>query len=153
MKEETRTALGRWLWIATIVLVVLIAVQGLSGNWVTLFLALPGATDLAAAFIEAMAGLSVFHAWMGFTIGIFSILVLVLAFLAKSSVYVRVFAVIGVVLAASAILGGYLFFSSGYQDRWALGQMADSFVGAFAAFLLQLFFMNRTPRFPWTAHN
>jgi hypothetical protein len=28
--------------------------------------------------------------------------------------------------------------------------MMDSFVGAYAAYFLQLFFINRTPRFPWT---
>jgi hypothetical protein len=115
---------------------------------VTYFLILPGGSPaFSQAFILGLVKLALYHRIMGFAITALSILVLVFAFLKKSSIYVRVFAVLGFILTAVAALGGYLFFISQFQDRLALGQMADAFIGVEAAYFLQLFFMNRTPGF------
>jgi len=135
------------LWVSTIVILVLITVQAFSGNWITYFLILPGGpANLSQGFIDGLAKLAVYHKIMGFATGLVSILVLIFAFIRRSSIYVRIFAVLGFIITISAGIGGYLFVKSGLQDRWALGQMADSFVGAYAAYFLQLFFMNKTPR-------
>ena len=150
MGEKLQKVSLRSLWISTLAVLVLMSVQAWSGNWITFFLILQGGpADLSAQFLKAMAGLSVYHAIMGFVIGIGSIIVLISAFISKSSIYVRIFAILGLILTASAAMGGILFVQSGYEDRWPLGQMADSFVGAYAAYLLQLFFMNRTPNLLW----
>jgi hypothetical protein len=133
------------LWVFTIAILALIAVQGLSGNWITYYMVLPGGPTLAPGLPVFLAELSVYHVRTGFAIGAISILVLVLAFLKKSNIYLRVFSVVGLLLTASAAMGGYLFVMSGFQDRWPLGQMTDSFVGAFAAYFIQLFFMNGIP--------
>ncbi len=152
MSEKLQNFTSKGLWISTLVIIALMIVQSFSGNWVTIFLIWPGGPgdQLGQAFTQAMAGLSAYHAKMGFAIGVISILILVLAFVHKSSVYVRIFAVLGFIITASAAMGGILYVNSGYQDRWSLGQMMDSFVGAYGAYFLQLFFMNRTPRFPWS---
>jgi hypothetical protein len=148
MSEKSQHNLSIALWVSTIVILVLVSLQGFSGNWVTYFLILPGGSSFfSQAFILGLVKLGIYHRIMGFVITLISIVVLVFAFLKKSSIYVRVFAVLGFVLTAVAALGGYLFFVSKFQDRLALGQMADAFVGADAAYFLQLFFMNRTPSF------
>ncbi|MGA2159266.1 MAG: hypothetical protein WB588_02865 [Dehalococcoidia bacterium] len=150
MGEKLQKGSLRALWISTLAVLVLMSIQAWSGNWITFFLILPGGpSDLSTQVLKAMAGLSVYHAIMGFLLGVGSIIVLIFAFIYKSSIYVRIFAILGLILTASAAMGGILFQQSGYQDRWPLGQMADSFVGSYAAYLLQLFFMNRTPNLPW----
>jgi len=150
MGEKLQKVSSKGLWISTLAVLVLMSVQAWSGNWITFFLILPGGPgDLSAQFTQAMAGFAVYHAIMGFIIGLGSIVVLIFAFISKSSIYVRIFVILGLILTASAAIGGILFQQSGYQDRWPLGQMADSFVGAYAAYFLQLFFMNKTPNLPW----
>jgi predicted MFS family arabinose efflux permease len=148
MSEKSQHGLSIALWVSTIVILVLVNLQGFSGNWVTFFLILPGGTSaFGTGFIPVLVKLGYYHRYTGFAITLISILVLILAFLKKSTVYVRVFAVLGFVLTVVAAYGGYLFFTSRYEDRLALGQMADAFVGVDAAYFLQLFFMNRTPSF------
>ncbi len=150
MGEKLQKFSSRGLWISTLAILVVMSVQAWSGNWITFFLILPGGSaGLSPQFLQAMSNLSIYHAVMGFVTGALAIIVLVFAFIHKSSIYVRIFAILGLVITASAAMGGILFQQSGYQDRWPLGQMADSFVGAYAAYFLQLFFMNRTPNFPW----
>jgi hypothetical protein len=152
MSEKSEHNLSIALWVSTIVMLVLVTLQGFSGNWLSFFLILPGGTStFGADFIPILVKLGYYHRYTGFAITLISILVIVFAFLKKSSVYVRVFAVLGFVLTVVAAYGGYLFFTSQYQDRLALGQMADAFVGAYAAYFLQLFFMNRTPAFRFSS--
>ena len=154
MSEKSQRNLSIALWVSTIVLLLLLSLQALSGNWVTFFLILPGGpTNISQSFIGALIKLAIYHKLMGFVIGGISILVLIFAFIRRSSIYVRVFAVLGFIITVSAGIGGFLFVKSGFQDRWALGQMADSFVGEYAAYFLQLFFMNKTPNSPWTSQD
>ncbi len=152
MSEKLEQTFSVALWVSTLAILAVLSIQALSGNWITYFLILPGGpANLGQSFIEAMAKLATYHKILGFVTGGISILVLIFAFLHRSSIYVRIFTVLGFIITVSAGIGGYLFVKSGFQDRWALGQMADSFVGAYAAYFLQLFFMNKIPRFPWTS--
>jgi hypothetical protein len=154
MSEKSQHSLSIALWVSTIVILVLVSLQGFSGNWVTFFLILPGGSSaFSQGFIPVLVKLGLYHRIMGFVITLLSIVVLVFAFLKKSSIYVRVFAVLGFVLTVVAAYGGYLFFTSRYQDRLSLGQMADAFVGVDAAYFLQLFFMNRTASFSFRSKN
>ena len=137
------------LWISTIVVLLLAALQGLSGHWIAFFLLWPGGPSLGHAFLQAMVALSAYHRGAGFAIGAISILILFFAFFSKSTIYVRVFAIVGLVMTVVTAAGGFLYVTSGLKDRWSLGQMADGFVGVFGAYFIQLFFMNKTPRFPW----
>ena len=135
----------RSLWISTIIVLVLFTIQGWSGNWVTFFLAWPSGPgdQLSNTFLQFMSGLSVYHVKMGFAIGAISVLISIFAFLSKSSIYVRTLAVIGLAITTSAAMGGFLYVSSGFQDRWSLGQMADAFVGVLGAYFIQLYFMGK----------
>ena len=146
MNERLQKFTSRALWVCTLAILAIMTVQGFSGNWITIFLVLPGGpTNLGEQFLMAMAGLARYHSVMGFAIGVLSIVIVVLAFLSRASIYVRILAVLGLLITFSAALGGYLFVTSGNSDRWPLGQMMDSFIGAFIAYFLQLFFMNGTP--------
>ena len=137
------------LWVSTGLLLVVMAVQGISGNWAVFYLVWPG-SNVGGTFLDFVAQLANYHVSAGYVIGGFSILVIIFAFLSRASIYVRAFAIVGFALTASAAYGGYSFVNSAFQDRLSLGQMADSFVGAFAAFFLQLFFMGRKTKFPWS---
>jgi hypothetical protein len=152
MSEKLQRNLSTALWISTLAILVVMSIQALSGNWITFFLILPGGpANLSQSFIGTLVKVAIYHKLMGFVIGGISILILIFAFVRRSSIYVRIFAVLGFIITVLAGIGGFLFVKSGFQDRWPLGQMADSFVGAYAAYFLQFFFMNKTPRFPWTS--
>jgi hypothetical protein len=139
----------RALWVSTILMVLVSAVQGISGNWITFFLIWSGGPAWGDAFTRAMGSLAAYHMFMGFALGALSILIILLAFYSKSSRWVKIISIIGLVMVALAASGGMLYVNSGLQDRVALGQMADALVGTVGIYLIQLFFMNRTPVFPW----
>ena len=147
MGEKLHKVSSRGLWISIGVILALLAVQAFSGNWITFLFHLPGAPDVGPAFTKAMVSLSLYHIIAGFASIIISILILVFAFMSKSNIYVRIFSVLGFIITASAIVGGVEYVHSMYADRWPLGQMADSFVGAFAAYFIQLLFMLKVPEF------
>ncbi len=142
---------GRWgLWISTIAVVLIAAIQGLSGHWLVFYLFWPGGPTLGSRLSQFVVWLGSYHRAAGFAVGALSLLVLFFSFVAKSSIYVRALAILGLALTVVTAAGGYLYVTSGYQDRWSLGQMADAFVGVLGIYLIQLIFMNKTPRFPWS---
>ncbi len=148
MSENSQRKLSVTLWALTGVILALLTLQGISGNWITYFIILPGGpAGLSQILIVFLVKLVLYHRIMGFVIGLLSILVLIFAFLRLWSKYVRLFAVLGFIITATAAMGGYLFVKSGFTDRWPLGQMSDAFIGCYAAYFLQLFFMNKTPGF------
>jgi len=149
MTSTPNKFLQRALWITTILIILISALQGLSGNWITFFLFWPGGPAFGDVFTQAMVSLAAYHTIMGFAVGALSILIIFLAFYSKSSIYVKTISIIGLVMTALAATGGMLYVNSGLQDRMALGQMADAFVGMIGIYLIQIFFMNRTPVFPW----
>jgi hypothetical protein len=133
------------LWISTIVILLVAALQGLSGHWVAFFLLWPGGPPFGQTFIQVLVGLSNYHIKAGFAVGIISVLVVFFSFFSKSNVIVRIFSIVAFVIIILAVLGGVLYVYSGFKDRFSLGQMADAFVGVFAAYFIQLLFMFRTP--------
>jgi len=141
------------LWITTILIVLISAIQALSGHWVTFFLIWTGGPDYGNTFTQAMLALGNYHKIGGWVTGGLSVVILYFAFVSKSSVYTRIFAVVGFIMTVLAAWGGYLYVTSSFQDRMSLGQMADAAVGVTGVYLIQLFFMNKTPRFPWMKHS
>jgi hypothetical protein len=141
MNDKLQKTYSRVLWGLTIAILAIIALQGISGNWVTIFLVFPGGTELSIAFKQAMGRLAQYHIVMGFAVGALSILIVVFAFLHNSHILVRLAAIAGLLLLGSAVMGWVLFVNSMLQDNWPLGQMMDSFIGVFAAYLLQVVFM------------
>ena len=144
MSENSQHKLSVTLWALTGVILGLLTLQGISGNWITYFLILPGGpANLSQLLIGFLVKLALYHRIFGLVIGLLSILILVFAFLRRWSNYVRLFAVLGFMIAVLAATGGFLFVKSGLTDRWPLGQMSDAFVGCYAAYFLQFFFMCR----------
>jgi hypothetical protein len=144
-QKATRVA----LWISAILILLLIAAQGWSGQWVVFYVLWPGA-KIGNTLATVAGHFSGYHVKMGFAIGAVSLLILILAFFSRSSLYARILAIVAFALVVLAAAGGVQFVRSGFQDRVSLGQMADSFLGAFAANFLLLFFLNKTPKFPWS---
>lgn len=139
----------RWgLWISAILVLILTAVQGVSGNWTVFYLLWPG-YNAGDTFLRIVVWLSFYHIKMGFALGAISILIIVFAFLSKSNWYVRIFSLLGLAVMFSAGMGGYLFVTTGFEDRLSLGQMADSSIAVFVAYFLMLLFMVKVPRWPW----
>lgn len=132
------------LWVSTIVVLLITALQILSGNWIAFFLLWPGGPHFGQAFVHILTGLPGYHIKAGFAVGAFSVLILFFAFLSKSNIFTRIFAVVGLIIVVLAVSGGFLFVTSSFQDRLSLGQMADASVGVFAAYFLQLIFMFKT---------
>ena len=96
-----------------------------------------------------MVDLGTYHRIGGWTTGGLSVVILYFAFFSRSTVYTRIIAMVGFIMTVLAALGGYLYVTSGFADRMSLGQMADAATGVTGVYLIQLFFMNKTPRFPW----
>ncbi len=135
------------LWILTIVILLIAALQGISGHWITFFLLWSGGPSFGQTLIQILVALPSYHIKAGFAVGGLSVLILLLVFFSKSNLLVRIFAVLGFVVVVLAVMGGFLYVTSGLNDRLSLGQMADAFVGVFAAYFLQLIFMIKTPGF------
>ncbi len=136
----SRTVFVRGLWICTIAIVATAAFQALSGHWVAFFLFWPGFPSLEN-YLGLLNTLASLHRVFGVITGVLSIATLVFALLSKPGLIVRICAIVGLVMVGLAVLGGYLYVTSVFQDRWSLGQMADAFVGVFGAYFIQLIFM------------
>ena len=130
------------LWVSTIAILATSAFQALSGHWVSFFLFWPGfqSLDRYLGFLNTLASM---HRAIGFATAGLSLVVLLFAVLSKPRMAVRLFAVLGLAMVALAAIGGYLYVTSVFKDRWSLGQMADAFVGVFGAYFLQVLFMAR----------
>ena len=139
----------RGLWISSIVFLVLGAVQGFTGNWSIFYIEWPGSNS-SAGFIRFVVDLANYHMKMGFALGAISILIIIFAFLARTNIYVRIFAVLGLVVTVTAAVGGYLYVHSSTADRLSLGQMADAFIGVLAVYFIMLGFLYKPPVFPWS---
>jgi hypothetical protein len=135
------------LWASTIIILLLSGLQGFTGNWIVIFILWAGGPTLGAALTRILATMPNYHILAGFIIGIISILALIFAFFSRTHILVRVFAVIGFITVTLAVWGGFLYVTSEFQDRLSLGQMADAFVGVFAAYFLLFVFLYRTSGF------
>ncbi len=139
----------RGLWISAFVLLILAFLQGITGHWIAFFLIWPGGPAFGQALTALMVKFPSYHIGAGFTIGFVSLLIPFFAFLSKTHIIVRIFSILGLALIILTVMGGYLFVTSGFQDRVSLGQMADAFVGVFADYFLLLIFLVATSKFPW----
>ena len=130
------------LWVSTIAILATSAFQALSGHWVSFFLFWPGfqSLDSYLGFLNTLASM---HRVVGVVTAVLAISVAVFAVLSKPGLVVRLLALLGLVMVGVAALGGYLYVTSVFKDRWSLGQMADAFVGVFGAYFLQVIFMVR----------
>jgi hypothetical protein len=136
----------RALVVATLVI---LAVQGWFGDYVTIFvtpangIARPSPT--LDGFVRELQKLPspffpAWHAIEGIVLVLLAIAVLVISFAWSRSRGVRIFSVVGLLSMLSAALGGYLFVNSGFGDGGSSAQMGGSFLGAFASYFLVLYY-------------
>jgi hypothetical protein len=112
-----------------------------------MFAAFPqGAVNTFADAYQALqsvgwpASLAIVHAVGGILILLLTLGIVVVAFRRTKSRSVRVASFLGLIAVLSAVVGGYLFVFSGFLANGNSAQMGGSFIGAYAANFLVLYF-------------
>ena len=132
------------LQISIILLLVLLSVQGWTGDYVNLFAVFPSGPvkttvgGLVAA-LESAGIAEVFHASLAFAILAVSILDVLLSLMHKAK-SLRVASILGLAAVVSALVGGLLFVFSGFTNNGNSAQMGGSFIGAYAFYFLELYY-------------
>jgi hypothetical protein len=136
----------RALVVATLVI---LAVQGWFGDFVTIFITpangitppLPSPNGIVHELqMLPSPFFPIWHTFEGLALLPLAVAVLVLSFTWSRSRGVRIWSVIGLLAVLSAALGGYTFVRSGFADGGSSAQMGGSFIGAFASYFLVLYY-------------
>jgi len=132
------------LQLLTVVTLVILSIQGWTGDFVNLFSVFPmGAVDSSFSglirALEEAGQLPVYHAIEGVLLVAFSLVILILSFQTKIK-NAKIASIIAFGAVVSATIGGILFVLSGFQDNGNSMQMAGSFIGAYAFYFLELYF-------------
>ena len=132
------------LKISIVVALVLLSVQGWSGDYNNLFAVFPvGPVHLSLnGLISALEGagvLEVFHAVLGILLLAVSVLIVILS-LRTGVKSLSIPSILGLAAMASAVAGGLLFVFSGFTNNGFSSQMGGSFIGAYAFFFIELYF-------------
>lgn len=134
----------RKIQVSAVVILVILTVQGWTGDFANLFAVFPTGVNISmSGFFQALfsAGVLVaYHAAEGLILLALSIVVLALSFSLRQSRNVRIFATLGTLSIISAALGGVLFVLSSFRDNGNSAQMGGSFIGAYAFYFLVLYY-------------
>jgi hypothetical protein len=137
----------RPLKLMTVFNLVLLSLQAWTGDVMVIFAAFPqGALNTFADAYQALqsvgwpAPLAIVHAVGGILILLLALGIVVVAFRRTKSRSVRVTSLLGLIAVLSAVVGGYLFVFSGFLANGNSAQMGGSFIGAYAANFLVLYF-------------
>jgi heme A synthase len=146
--DEERNAQLNKLRFFLIAMLVILSVQGWTGDYVNLFSVFPtGAVSSSAnGLLQALqkAGqVPLYHAFEGFLLLAFSLVVLFLSLRTKAK-SVQVSSILGFAAVVSAAIGGILFVFSGFQDNGNSAQMGGSFISAYAFYFIELYFTKRS---------
>jgi hypothetical protein len=130
----------------TVLNIILLSVQGWSGDVVNLFNTPPsGPVNGIGGAIQVLqsAGpgpMALYHGVEGIVILLLGIGIVVSAFRRTESRALRATSLLGLFFIAVAALGGYLFVFSAFLDNGNSAQMAGSFIGAYAMNFLVLYY-------------
>jgi len=137
----------RALKIMTVINLVLLSVQGWTGDTVNLFASFPqGAVNGIGGALQSLGStggispITLFHAMEGVAILLISIGIAVAAFRRSRLRSVRVTSLLGLLFVISAVVGGYLFVFSGFLNNANSAQMGGSFIGTYAMNFLVLYY-------------
>ena len=136
----------RPLKLMTVLNLVLLTVQGWTGDTVNLFATFPpsavnGFAQFFSALLSAGPGpLALWHALEGLLVLLLAIGITVSAFRRSKSRNLRIVSLLALVSVASAAVGGYLFVFSGFLNNGNSAQMGGSFIGAYAMNFLLLYY-------------
>jgi heme A synthase len=130
--------------ISVIIALVILTVQGWTGDYANLFAAFPTSVTVSMpGLFQALSGagaLVLYHGLEGLVLLILSIIIVVLSFTTSKSRNVRIFAILGTLSIISAAAGGILFVLSSFQNNANSAQMGGSFICAYAFYFLVLYF-------------
>jgi hypothetical protein len=145
-KRPAKLRAFRGLLVTTLVI---LAVQGWFGDFVTVFVApangiqppalTPGSL-LRELQLLPTPFFPLWHAFEGLALVVLAITTVILAFRWSRSRGVRAWSVVGLIAVLSAALGGLIFVESGFAAGGSSMQMGGSFIWAFASYFLALYY-------------
>jgi hypothetical protein len=130
----------------TVLNLVLLSIQGWTGDTANLFASFPlGKVNGMGGAITALSSagpgpVAIFHGVEGVVVIILSIGVAVTAFVRSKSGGVRITSLLALLFIISAAVGGYLFVFSGFTNNAYSAQMGGSFIGGYAMDFLVLYY-------------
>lgn len=136
----------RGLKLMTVLNIILLSVQGWTGDVANLFAVFPsGAVSGLDQFFQSLSAsgpgpITEWHGLEGIVILLISGGIAVASFRRSNSRGVRAVALLGLFFVLAAALGGYLFVLSGFTADGNSAQMAGSFIGAYAMYFLVLYY-------------
>jgi hypothetical protein len=138
----------RGLRIALIAALVLLTLEGLTGDAVNLFVPFPSGNvgQSLGGLVSALSdggGLPEFHALEGTAIVVLSLVIVGLSFKLRTR-SLRIVSVLAAAAVVSAMVGGVMFVLSGFQDNSSSAQMGGSFIGAYALYFVELYFTKQS---------
>lgn len=144
MSASTGKPHWRNLRILIVLTLIVLTVQGWTGDTTNLFVVTytAAAANSFGGVIQNISGggpILVWHAAEGVAIFAFSLAVLTMSLKSKPK-SIRILAILGTFMVASAVMGAYLFVLSGFQDNAASAQMGGSFIGAYAFYFMELYY-------------
>ena len=129
----------------TIVNLVLLSIQGWSGDTVNLFATFPSGSVSSFQVFQALARagpgpLAVWHGVEGVLVLLLAIGIVVSVFMRTRSRNLRIVSLLALFFVVSAVYAGLQFVFSGFTDNGASAQMGGSFIGAYAMTFLVLYY-------------
>lgn len=138
---------ARWLRIAIVAILLVLTVQGWTGDAVNIFVApasgvTPPSQDLGGFFgaVQSLGPFLIWHAIEGIIVLAMAIALLVLAFRWSKDRGVRVCAILATFFVLAAAYGGYGFVLSGFQAGPSSATMGGSFIGSYAFYFMTLYY-------------
>jgi hypothetical protein len=119
--------------------------QGWLGDTVNLFAVFPTGkvTYSLAGFataVSAVGPLSIIHVLNACLLLILGIIVVIMTFKRTKSKGAKISSILGVLFILSAMMGGVLFVLSGFSNNAYSAQMGGSFIAAYAAYFIVLYY-------------
>lgn len=136
----------RPLKLMTVLNLVLLSIQGWTGDVVNLFAVFHSGTvsgfgQFFSDLVSAGPGpLAIWHALEGLLVLLLSIGIAASAFRRSKSWSLRIVSLLAALSVASAAVGGYLFVFSGFLNNGNSAQMGGSFIAAYALNFLVLYY-------------
>ena len=145
--ESVAASTTRGFRIILVVLLILLTVQGWTGDTVNIFFAPPsGVTPPPAglggfsAAVQSLGSILVWHAVQGLLLLALAIAIAFLSFRWSKTRSVRLCAILGLFFVLSAGIGGYLFVTSGFLAGGSSAQMGGSYIGSYAFYFMTLYY-------------
>jgi hypothetical protein len=128
--------------ILLIVTLVILTIQGWSGDTVNIFFVPSTPTTPSSFFdgVESAGALLVLHASEGILLSILAVAVFVLSFVWSKSRVVRISSGLGLLFVILVAVGGFEFVVSGFSDSAGSAQMATGFLGSYAMYFVALYY-------------